>query len=132
MSINNLFMSKLDNLYYRVPVQHSVCSGYKTASTYNVVYNVKTGKKDTLCTPKQAEETTAYDRKDFDQKKSEEERKAKADELNKVMAILSNPRDLKKILGNDEPTIIAFIKKYPNLSTILQPIYPDLIQKVNA
>jgi len=131
MSSNNLFTSKLDSLYYRVPVEHFKCSGYKTSSTYNVVYDVKTGKNKTLCTPQQADETTAYDRTDFDQKKTEEERKAKTDELNKVMAILSNPRDLNKILGYDEAEIIAFIKKYPNLKTLLQPIFPSLVEKIN-
>lgn len=128
----NLFTSKLDKLYYRTPAQPAICGGYKTSSTYNDIYNVKTGKYDVGCTSDQAEKTSAYDRTDFDQKKSEEERKAKADELNKVMAILNNPRDLMKILGTDETATIAFIKKYPNLSILLQPIYPSLIQKVNA
>jgi hypothetical protein len=106
---------KLDGLYYRTSATPSACGPYKTTTSYNG------------CSSAKAEATQAYSRTDFKRDDAANAKMISAADQSKYSQILQYPESLGEILGS-EAEQLKFIKKFPNLETILKPLYPKLFQ----
>jgi len=110
---------KLDALYYRAPATPSLCSPYKTVTTYN------------SCNSAQAEKTQEYSRTDYTMDKSKSDKLISAADQSLYKQILQYPKTLPDIIGsNDENVQRSYVKnlitKFPNLEDVLKPLYPNL------
>ena len=106
-------IAKLDGLYYRTSATPSLCGPYKTTTNYNG------------CTPAQGQKTQAFSRTDFTRDDVANAKMISAADQAKYRQILQYPKSLGDILGS-EAEQRNFIKKFPNLETILKPMYPKL------
>ena len=116
--------TKLDYLYYRTPAQPSACGPYKTTSTYNG------------CSFAEAHQTVAPSRTDYTYKTADAGGKggssmSSASDAELISEITTYPKSFTDILGKDEAKQIAFITKHPQLVSILQPYFPNLIAKLS-
>lgn len=114
--------TKLDSLYYRTPAQPHLCGPYKNATNYN------------SCTFAQGHSTNAPSRTDFtrEESKSKTSSMASASDTAKFKQLMEYPKSLKDTLGSNEVDQINFIKKFPDLITVLKPLYPSLINKIEG
>ena len=113
--------TNLDGLYYRTSATPSLCGPYKTVTNYNG------------CSAAQGQKTQAFSRTDF---KRDDEANAKmisAADQSLYKQILQYPKSLIDIIGSKDENIQReyvnnLIKKFPNLETILKPVYPKLFK----
>jgi hypothetical protein len=107
---------KLDGLYYRAPATPSLCGPYKTVSTYNG------------CSAEKAEKSQAYSRTDYTMEQSKSDKLISAAEQARYKQILQYPDSVADIVNskneNEKQKFREFITKFPNLETVLKPLYP--------
>lgn len=105
--------TNLDGLYYRTSATPSLCGPYKTVTNYNG------------CSAAQGQKTQAFSRTDFKRDDQANAKMISASDQSKYRQILQYPKSLADILGSKEEQL-SFIKKFPNLETVLKPLYPKL------
>lgn len=105
--------TNLDGLYYRTSATPSLCGPYKTVTNYNG------------CSAAQGQKTQAFSRTDFKRDDQANAKMISASDQSKYRQILQYPKSLADILGSEEEQR-SFIKKFPNLETVLKPLYPKL------
>jgi hypothetical protein len=113
--------AKLDGLYYRTSAKPSSCGPYKTTTSYNG------------CSAAKAEATQAYSRTDFKRDDAANAKMISAADQSLYKQILQYPESLLDIIDSKDENIQReyvnnLIKKFPNLETILKPLYPKLFQ----
>ena len=116
--------AKLDGLYYRTSATPSLCGPYKTVTTYNG------------CNAAKAQATQAYSRNDFERSAAENAKMISAAEQSRYKEILQYPKSVDEIVNSknegEKAKLRQFIKKFPNLETVLKPLYPKFFENIEG
>ena len=116
--------TKLDGLYYRTSATPSLCGPYKTVTTYN------------SCSADKGQSTKAYTRTDFTRDDAAKAKMISAADQSLYKQILQYPESLPDIIGSKDEGVQRnyvnnLIKKFPNLESVLKPLYPKLFETVS-